>query len=157
MIEFQVEPRRSMVDEPLRILLSGLAPGQRVTVRAAQTDDSARTWRAHATFVADTNGLVDVAAQAPVSGTYSDADAMGLIWSMELAADEANQGPFFRNQPTPVPIEFVAEVDDARWRRQQSTGCTWQMALNAFRYAKRVWRGRCFYHPELVRIRWLSP
>jgi dienelactone hydrolase len=109
----QVDPARSMVDEPLRIRLSGFAAGQQVTLRAAQTDDAARTWRAQATFVADANGQIDVAAQAPLAGTYAEADAMGLIWSMALAADEPNQAPFVRKEPTPVPIEFVAEVDDA--------------------------------------------
>ncbi|MBV9322667.1 MAG: acyl-CoA thioesterase/BAAT N-terminal domain-containing protein [Chloroflexi bacterium] len=111
--EIHVDPPRSMVDEPLRIWLDGFEPGQRVTLRASQTDDLARTWRAHATFVADANGRIDVSAQAPVSGTYADADAMGLIWSMQLAADEPNQAPFFRKEPTPLPIEVVAEVDAA--------------------------------------------
>ena len=32
MIEMHVEPRRSLVDEPLAIRLTGLAPGQQVTV-----------------------------------------------------------------------------------------------------------------------------
>src|SRR5690349_19091225 len=100
-VEIQVAPNRSMVDEPLGIRLTGLESGQQVTLRASQTDDHQRTWRAHATFVADSNGQVDVAAQAPLSGTYADVDAMGLIWSMELAADEPNQSPFFRSVPTP--------------------------------------------------------
>jgi dienelactone hydrolase len=117
MVEIHVDPPRSMVDEPLRVRLTGLDSGQQVTLRASQTDDLARTWRSHATFVADSNGQVDVSAQAPVSGTYAEADAMGLIWSMALAADEPNQAPFFREQPTPVPIEFVAEVDDAAVQR----------------------------------------
>jgi dienelactone hydrolase len=100
-----------MVDERLNILLTGLQPGQHVTLRASQTDDLQRTWRAHATFVADSSGQVDVGAQAPVGGTYTDDDAMGLIWSMHLASDEPNQAPFFRGAPTPLPIEFVAELD----------------------------------------------
>jgi len=112
-IEIQVDPPRSMVDEPLSVRLTGFEPGQRVTLHASQTDDLGRTWRAHATFVADSHGQVDVATQAPLSGTYTEADAMGLIWSMELAADEPNRAPLFRKEPTPLPIEFVAEVDDA--------------------------------------------
>ncbi|HLZ27955.1 MAG TPA: acyl-CoA thioester hydrolase/BAAT C-terminal domain-containing protein [Chloroflexota bacterium] len=112
-VALHVDPVRSMVDEPLGVRLTGLEPGQQVTLRALQTDDLARAWRAHATFVADATGQVDVAAQAPVTGTYTGADAMGLIWSMALAADEPNQAPFFRTEPTtPLPIEFVAEVDD---------------------------------------------
>jgi dienelactone hydrolase len=111
MTEIRVEPRRSMVDEPLAIQMDGLTPGQHVTLRASQTDDLGRTWRAQATFVADAQGEVDVAAQAPVSGTYVGADGMGLIWSMALDPSEPNQGPLFRKQPTPLPIAFVAEVE----------------------------------------------
>jgi dienelactone hydrolase len=120
MTEVHVTPERSIVDEPLAIRVSGLAPGEHVTLRASQTDDLQRTWRAHATFVADSNGQVDVATQAPISGTYSDADAMGLIWSMALAADEANQAPFFRKEPTPLPLELVAEVNGATVARSTS-------------------------------------
>jgi dienelactone hydrolase len=112
MTEINVEPKRSLVDEPISITLSGLEAGQPVTLRASQTDDLGRAWRAHASFTANARGDVDVAEQAPLSGTYADTDAMGLIWSMSLAADEPNQAPFFRKQPTPLPIEFVAEVDD---------------------------------------------
>ncbi|MBV9132197.1 MAG: acyl-CoA thioesterase/BAAT N-terminal domain-containing protein, partial [Chloroflexi bacterium] len=113
MIEIHVEPQRGMVDEPLAIRLTGLRPGDLVTLRASQTDDLARTWRAHAIFIANSSGEVEVREQAPQSGTYADADAMGLIWSMALDADEPNQGPFFRQQPTPLPVELVAEIDGA--------------------------------------------
>src|SRR5499427_6444922 len=112
-IEIHADPARGMVDEPLRIWLAGFEPGRHVVLRASQTDDLARDWGAHATFVADANGEIDVAAQAPASGTYADVDAMGLIWSMQLAADEQNQAPFFRKLPTSLPIQLVAEVDSA--------------------------------------------
>src|SRR5690242_10455163 len=112
MTEIHVDPRRSMVDEPISIQLTGLQPGERVTLRAAQTDDLQRTWRAHATFLADAHGKVSVPERAPLAGTYADADAMGLIWSMALTADEPNQSPFFRSEPTPMHIQFVAELDD---------------------------------------------
>ena len=112
-LEIHIDPPCSMVDEPLRIRLTGLQSGQRVTLRASQSDDHQRTWRSHATFVADSNGDVDVASQAPLDGTYSGADAMGLVWSMALSPDEPNQAPLFRAQPTPLPIQFVAEIDGA--------------------------------------------
>jgi dienelactone hydrolase len=101
-----------MVDEALSIRLTNLPPGERVTLRAAQTDDLGRTWRAHATFVVDSSREVDVREQAPVSGTYADADGMGLIWSMALDPEEPNQAPFFRKEPSPLPVDFVAEVED---------------------------------------------
>src|SRR5215471_12014213 len=106
MTEILVEPRRSMVDEPLAIRVVGLAPGQQATLHSSLTDDLGRTWRARAAFVADARGEIDVASRPPVSGTYTDADPMGLIWSMTLRGDEPNQAPFFRREPTSSSIEF---------------------------------------------------
>ena len=108
MVEVHVEPRRSMVDESLKIQLTGLEPGQRVTLRASQADDRERTWRAHATFVADSSGQVDVAEQAPVSGTYANVDAMGLIWSMTRDA-EVHPPP--ASGLSPIPLLLTAECD----------------------------------------------
>jgi dienelactone hydrolase len=110
-VRFDVEPRRSLVDEPLSIRVSGLRPGTPVSMRASQSDDSGRTWSAHAEFVADADGQVEVASQAPISGTYDGVEPMGVIWSMGLPADEPNQSPFFRKRATPLPLEFTAEVD----------------------------------------------
>jgi dienelactone hydrolase len=76
-----------MIDQPLHIHLSGFAPRQPVTVQAVSTPEEG-VWKAQATFLTDDNGCVDVATQAPLSGSYRDADAMGLFWSMERDASE---------------------------------------------------------------------
>jgi dienelactone hydrolase len=110
-IRLEVTPERSLVDEPLHICVSGLHPRQRVTLRAQQTDEYGRVWRSHAEFEADELGRVDVPSQTPVAGTYKQADAMGLIWSMALDADESNQAPFARKEPSPLPVEIIAEVN----------------------------------------------
>jgi dienelactone hydrolase len=106
----EVEPARGLVDTPLLIRLSGLAPRQRVLLTASQPDDYGRTWCAHAEFEADAAGAVAVAEQAPVSGTYHGVDAMGLVWSMGLEPNEPNQAPFFRKEPTPLRLALTAEV-----------------------------------------------
>lgn len=62
------------------IVVRGALPGSLVTVRAVTARDGG-DWAAQATFLADRDGLVDLAAQAPVSGDYRVADAMGLFWS----------------------------------------------------------------------------
>lgn len=107
----EVEPERSLVDTPLRIHLIGLDPHQHASLTSSQTDDHGRRWRAHAEFEADNAGCVDLASQAPVSGTYDTVDPMGLVWSMSLDADEPNQAPFFRKEPTPLALEITAEVN----------------------------------------------
>src|SRR5262245_6750407 len=77
-----VTPERSLADEPLRIVVGGAPPGGRVTVRAALRDDAAQRWASWGAFVADAGGMVDLAKQAPVDGTWDTADPLGLIWSM---------------------------------------------------------------------------
>ena len=50
---------------------------------ALHTFPSGSRWQSQATFLADDNGGVDVARQAPVSGTYEGVSPMGLFWSAE--------------------------------------------------------------------------
>ena len=112
-MQLQVTPQRSLVDEPLRIEMSGLRPGQHVRLAAQQFDDDRRAWRSHAEFVADSHGSVDVAGQAPVAGSYDGVAPMGLIWSMALPPDEPRLSAFTRRQPTPVEIEFTIDSEGA--------------------------------------------
>ena len=48
-----VEPASALLDEPVAIRLTGLAPRQVVTVTAAMTDHFDRRWQSEATFTAD--------------------------------------------------------------------------------------------------------
>lgn len=82
-------PRQVMVDEIIHLHLSGFAPGQLVTIEAVYTPAEG-VWKAQATFLTDDRGGVDIATQAPLSGTYDHVDAMGLFWSMELDARAAS-------------------------------------------------------------------
>jgi hypothetical protein len=74
-----VTPEKALVDERVNIRLSGLAANQSVTIQARTKDGSMQQWEAHATFVADTQGNIEVGTQRPISGTYDDVDAMGLF------------------------------------------------------------------------------
>lgn len=62
------------------IVVTGATPGSLITVRAVTMRDGG-DWAAQATFLADHDGRIDLATQAPVSGDYRVADAMGLFWS----------------------------------------------------------------------------
>jgi dienelactone hydrolase len=71
------------MDEVLDIQVSGLRPGQRVTLRSTMKDSAGRTWSAEAVFAADDLGRVTPAREASLGGSYTGVDAMGLITSMD--------------------------------------------------------------------------
>jgi dienelactone hydrolase len=72
------EVTRVFLPQQVHVRLTGFPPAGLVTLRASMPG-----YASHASFVADADGSVDVAARAPVEGTYQDADADGLFWSME--------------------------------------------------------------------------
>lgn len=82
-----VEPADALVDEPVHIQVTGLDPEQVVVLRAATEDMDGRTWSARASFVANGSGVVDVARDPAISGSYYGVDPMGLLWSMRLDPD----------------------------------------------------------------------
>ena len=108
--QLEVEPRRAPVDVPVAVRLAGLPQGERVTVGARMTDALGQRWSSHATFVADSAGTVDLATTAPLSGTWSDADPMGLFWSMERDPAGPAIAPVPLAGPAPLSIEVRAEV-----------------------------------------------
>ncbi|MER5391500.1 acyl-CoA thioesterase/bile acid-CoA:amino acid N-acyltransferase family protein [Saccharopolyspora sp. NPDC002686] len=81
------------IDEPLAVVVSGLAPGEQASVWARTTDDRGRPWTSWATFAADRGGRVDIAGQAPITGSYTGTDPTGLLWSMRLPSGEPVSEP----------------------------------------------------------------
>src|SRR5713226_2729549 len=82
-MQIEADPLDSLIDCPTTLRVRGCANAQRVTIRAIAGDTYWR-WASCGTFVADANGVVDIGNQAPISGTYSGIDPMGLFWSMDL-------------------------------------------------------------------------
>ena len=83
----------ALMDAEISIELQGFPSGQPVTIVATQVYPSGSRWRASATFIADDTGSAYIAHQAPVSGTYDGASAMGLIWSAERVPADAMSFP----------------------------------------------------------------
>jgi dienelactone hydrolase len=77
-----VDRRVALFDSPVAIIVSGLDPGERVTLTASATGCSGFTWMSNASFTADPSGNVDLATEAPTSGSYQGRQAMGLLWSL---------------------------------------------------------------------------
>lgn len=96
-------PEAALVDSRLRIVLRDLRPDDTVKI-TARTDPTnyGSEWTASAQFVASVDGVVDLSTQAPLSGSYEDADPMGLFWSLSPDADP--QDAFFAPEPHEVSL-----------------------------------------------------
>lgn len=78
----QVTPDSALYDSPIEIKVTGLEQGQEVELLLKCVDGNNINWQARSTFIADINGVVNPADQAPVTGNYKGVRAMGLFWSM---------------------------------------------------------------------------
>ena len=112
MARIEIQPDAPTLDTELRIRLTGVPPGNVVTVRSSAADGWGRPLGAHATFQADDGGCVDLATQAPTAGTYPSADPMGLVWSMSpvpgAPRDDLPSGIL-----PPAALTLTAELDGA--------------------------------------------
>jgi dienelactone hydrolase len=84
-MELDAGPAAAAFDTPVHITVSGLAPGERVTVQAQTRDALGRRWESQAQFRATAAGTLNLATAVPVSGSYHVADADGLLWSLHPA------------------------------------------------------------------------
>lgn len=84
-----VDQQIAPIDATVAIELRGFPPRHPVSLTATETFPSGSRWQGQATFISDENGRIDVAHQAPVSGTYDGVSPMGLFWSMARLPGEA--------------------------------------------------------------------
>ncbi|MFP8942719.1 acyl-CoA thioesterase/BAAT N-terminal domain-containing protein [Streptomyces fenghuangensis] len=96
----EVDRPVALVDEKVRIRVTGLAPGQEIAV-SAETGSPHGDWRSRAVFRADGKGVVDLARAEPLRGTYGGADGMGLFWSMK--AERKGVGSYRTEPPHERP------------------------------------------------------
>lgn len=105
-VGFRISQRDSLYDVPLDIRVTGLRPGERVTVGLSATNEVGSRWSARATFVAS-GQILDLAAAAPVAGSYRGVAGMGLFESMRNRRFVSYFGP--RN---PQPFTLTAVIRD---------------------------------------------
>jgi hypothetical protein len=67
--------------EPFVARIDGLIPGEEITLRSSSKLADGND-RAEAVFAADASGVIDTGTTAAVRGSYTGADADGLVWSM---------------------------------------------------------------------------
>jgi hypothetical protein len=119
--QLTVSPTVADIITPVQIHLSGLQPNEKVVISATQLDQSQRTWGSYATYNADQNGDVDPAVQAPLSGTYSNADSQGLFWSMHLTGDAKDPNQHFDLNTNPITAHISAQLADGTILRADVT------------------------------------
>lgn len=88
--KIEIAPATVLIDQAPSIRIRGVAPGASITVAADLRDGAGHLWRSEAQFNSDTQGVVDLAAQAPVKGSYREASAAGLVWSMRPAEHDVH-------------------------------------------------------------------
>uniref|UniRef100_A0A8C3YQ05 Acyl-coenzyme A thioesterase 4 n=1 Tax=Catagonus wagneri TaxID=51154 RepID=A0A8C3YQ05_9CETA len=105
-VTVRLEPAgRCRWDEPVRIAVRGLAPRQRITLRASLRDEKGALFRAHARYCADADGLLDLARAPALGGSFVGLEPMGLFWALEP------EKPFWRFLKRDVQTPFAVELE----------------------------------------------
>jgi len=109
--QIEVSPTTAAVDAPVVVKATGFVPGQTVTLHAVAIDSAGERWESFVTFVADENGVVMPGTQAPLRGSYTDADAAGMFWAMTPShgADTPTSNGFaFRSGSQTISLTVTA-------------------------------------------------
>lgn len=88
---FSIEPVDALIDEPRRIVVSGLVPDERVAISARTLRGNGVEWMSQASFMADADGVVDLSRDAPVGGDYARVAPMGPVWSQQPVDGTSNE------------------------------------------------------------------
>ncbi len=107
--KLRFSPAEGLMNEPVSIDISGLRPSSRITVVARMT--IVGNWRSHATFVVDQNGRVRLDRDAPVDGTYTGIDGMGLFWATLPEQPDGAPPPPPPDVRAPVLATFDVEAE----------------------------------------------
>ncbi|XP_006865608.1 PREDICTED: acyl-coenzyme A thioesterase 2, mitochondrial [Chrysochloris asiatica] len=92
-------------DEPVSIVVRGLAPAQQVTLRASLQDEKGALFRAHARYCADGGGELDLERAPSLGGSFVGLEPMGLFWALEP------EKPLLRLVKRDVQTPFLLELE----------------------------------------------
>ncbi|XP_027663833.2 peroxisomal succinyl-coenzyme A thioesterase-like isoform X3 [Falco biarmicus] len=131
-VSVAVSPAAGLADERVETRVTGLGPGQPVTLRALAADERGCLFQSCAHYRADGRGELHLSTDASHGGDYTGVEPMGLFWSLAPAGMER---PYQRLVPrstgTPMKVEMsvhrghslpgaipgpvVAKADVERW------------------------------------------
>lgn len=104
-IKILIKNESSVLDKFIaKILTKRPMTNYKLSLKTA--DDNKRIFESQATFKSDSNGVIDLSTQAPISGTYTSVDSNGLFWSMSSID---NKEQMFIKQ-TSDPLTFILRV-----------------------------------------------
>lgn len=118
-----IEPADQIFGTPFSITVTGLMPEEQASINARSIDASRIVWESNAVFKADTRGIIDVRKQAPLSGDYTDADILGLLWSMKPQNPKGKRiAPYSHDEVNGLTVDLTVkdsegETATARLRR----------------------------------------
>ncbi|XP_068110311.1 acyl-coenzyme A thioesterase 1-like [Hyperolius riggenbachi] len=83
-VQLRVSPGRCLYDESLRLQVSGLSPGQHVTLRTELTDEGGELFSSLGRYQAGSSGELDLS-QSPAleGGSFTGIEPEGPLWAME--------------------------------------------------------------------------
>lgn len=103
-------PKDSMIDETINIQVRNLPDSAEITIQATYIAPDQVKWVSSATYKAIQNGVVSLASQAPLSGSYQGVNPMGLFFSMAPIPREQNLSHFnFASQTISLEVLKGAE------------------------------------------------
>ncbi|KAG1953514.1 acyl-coenzyme A amino acid N-acyltransferase [Pimephales promelas] len=106
---FFIHPRRGLVDEKFRIVVTNLLPSQKVTLHSLHQTEDKNFWEAFGHYVSDEHGTVTGTTDESLGGTYEGREPMGLLWSMRPAPGSP-QGLRIRNRDILTPMVVQISV-----------------------------------------------
>ncbi len=109
-MHIEITPAVGPADHPIAIRVFDAQPRGRVTVTAETVDRDGRTWASEALFLAGEDGSFDLTKEAPLQGSYSTADPVGLITS--LAPKGPGAASIF-TPPDPSGYRITVSAGDA--------------------------------------------
>ena len=93
-VRLNVSPRQCLIDQPFRIFAENLQPGNAYTITAfCKVPEIPDGFQAHAFYVADDMGKIDLDTSPSRGGSFIGVESMGLMWSMK----NLNENEYLRN------------------------------------------------------------
>ncbi|NP_001084617.1 acyl-CoA thioesterase 2 S homeolog [Xenopus laevis] len=83
-VSMKVSPGHCLIDEPLRVSVSGLSPGQAVTLQAEMTDEGGEAFTSLSRYHAGSSGELDLSkCPALEGGSFTGVEPEGPLWALQ--------------------------------------------------------------------------
>lgn len=102
-----------LINQDIKLKVTGLKPSQRVKIQAETQDDMKRTWHSFTSLIADHEGNIYLDKAMPKESSYINRDPNSLLWSMHLKDNNTNFPPIFFKMSTQThKVIFYLLIDD---------------------------------------------